>query len=95
MAGHFFIAGMYVASLGMVNTGLATLIGRNVIYLLRDTGPLGLAASTFLISSTLTQVMGSQATAFVIGPVAISAAIHLTPIHKPSLWLRDWLFCSF
>ena len=72
----FFIAGMYVASLGMVNTGLATLIGRNVIYLLRDTGPLGLAASTFLISSTLTQVMGSQATAFVIGPVAISAAIH-------------------
>jgi di/tricarboxylate transporter len=72
----FFIAGMYVASLGMVNTGLATLIGQNVIYLLRNTGPLGLAASSFLISSAFTQIMGSQASAFVIGPVAISAAIH-------------------
>jgi len=72
----FFIAGMYVASLGMVNTGLATLIGQNVIYLLRNVGPLGLAASTFLLSSALTQLMGSQATAFVIGPIAISAAIH-------------------
>ena len=72
----FFIAGMYVASLGMVNTGLATLIGQNVIYLLRNVGPLGLAASAFLLSSALTQLMGSQATAFVIGPIAISAAIH-------------------
>jgi di/tricarboxylate transporter len=72
----FFIAGMYVASLGMVNTGLATLIGQNVITLLRNTGSLGLVASTFLLSSALTQFMGSQATAFVVGPIAISAAIH-------------------
>jgi di/tricarboxylate transporter len=72
----FFIAGMYVASLGMVNTGLAALIGQNVFFLLRNTGPLGLAAASFLISSAFTQLMGSQATAFVIGPVAISAAIH-------------------
>jgi K+/H+ antiporter YhaU regulatory subunit KhtT len=73
----FFIAGMYVASLGMVNTGLAALIGQKVIDLLRNAGPLGLAASTFLLSATLTQFMGSQATAFVVGPIAISAAIHL------------------
>jgi di/tricarboxylate transporter len=72
----FFIAGMYVASLGMVNTGLAALIGRNVLNLLQNTGPLGLAASTFLLSAALTQFMGSQATAFVVGPIAISAAIH-------------------
>ena len=72
----FFIAGMYVASLAMVNTGLAALIGQNVIYLLRNTGSLGLAASTFILSSALTQFMGSQATAFVLGPIAISAAVH-------------------
>jgi di/tricarboxylate transporter len=73
----FFIAGMYVASLGMVNTGLATLIGQTVIYHLGNAGPLGLAASAFLLSSALTQFMGSQATAFVVGPIAISSAIHL------------------
>jgi di/tricarboxylate transporter len=73
----FFIAGLYVASLGMVNTGLAALIGRNVMDLLRNAGPLALAASTFLLSAVLTQFMGSQATAFVVGPIAISAAIHL------------------
>jgi di/tricarboxylate transporter len=73
----FFIAGLYVASLGMVHTGLAGLIGRTAIGLLGNSGPLGLAACAFLLSAALTQVMGSQATAFVVGPIAISAAIHL------------------
>lgn len=73
----FFVAGLYVASLSMVHTGLAGLIGRTAIGLLGSTGPLGLAASAFLLSAGLTQVMGSQATAFVVGPIAISAAIHL------------------
>ena len=73
----FFIAGLYVASLGMVNTGLAAFIGLNIIGLLRNAGPLGLASSTFILSAALTQFMGSQATAFVVGPIAISASIHL------------------
>jgi di/tricarboxylate transporter len=73
----FFIAGMYVASLGMVHTGLAALIGRNALEVVGNHGPLGLAASAFLLSAALTQVMGSQATVFVVGPIAISAAIHL------------------
>ena len=73
----FFIAGMYVASLGMINTGLASLIGRGVISLIGSSGPLGLAAVVFLLSVTLTQLMSSQATAFVVGPIAIASAIHL------------------
>lgn len=73
----FFIAGMYAASLGMVHTGLAALVGQNALEVVGNHGPLGLAAVTFLISALLTQVMGSQATVFVIGPIAISAAIHL------------------
>jgi di/tricarboxylate transporter len=73
----FFIAGMYAASLGMVNSGLAALMGKSMIDLLRGGGPLGLAAIAFLLSAVLTQFMGSQATAFVVGPIAISAAIHL------------------
>jgi di/tricarboxylate transporter len=73
----FFIAGMHVASLGMVHTGLANLIGQAAIGLLGNAGPLGLAAAAFLFSAALTQIMGSQATAFIVGPIAISAAIHL------------------
>lgn len=75
----FFIAGMYVASLGMIHTGLANLIGLDVIDVIEKAGvgPLGLAASAFLLSCLLTQFMGSQATAFVVGPIAISAAITL------------------
>jgi di/tricarboxylate transporter len=73
----FFIAGMHVASLGMVHTGLANLIGQAALGLLGNPGPLGLAAATFLFSAALTQIMGSQTTAFVVGPIAISAAIHL------------------
>jgi di/tricarboxylate transporter len=73
----FFIVGMYAASHSMVNTGLAALIGRNVLEVLGNHSPLGLAAMVFLLSSLLIQVMGSQATAFIIGPIAISAAIHI------------------
>jgi len=75
----FFIAGMYVASLGMIHTGLANLIGNDVINLMTNLGlgSLGLAASAFLLSALMTQFMGSQATAFVVGPIAISAALHL------------------
>jgi len=75
----FFIAGMYVASLGMIHTGLAGLVGSNVIDLMTNLGfgPIGLAASAFVLSALMTQFMGSQATAFVVGPIAISAALHL------------------
>ena len=73
----FFIAGMYVTSLAMVNTGLAGLIGHSMLETLPGGGALGLAAATFLLAAALIQVMGGQAVAFVLGPVAISAAIHL------------------
>jgi len=73
----FFIAGMYAASLAMINTGLAGLIGRNSLEALGGGGALGLAAATFLLSAALIQVMGGQAVAFVIGPIAISAALNM------------------
>lgn len=72
----FFIAGMYVASLAMINTGLASLVGETVLGTFGTIGPFGLSALTFVLSATLTQFMGSQATAFVVGPLAISSAIH-------------------
>ncbi len=73
----FFIAGMSAASRGMVNTGLAGFVGRNALEVLGSHGSLGLAAASFLLSVLLTQIMGSQTVAFILGPIAISAALHL------------------
>ncbi len=73
----FFIAGMYAASLAIVRTGLASLIGMKALEVFGGHSPLGLVTTVFLLSAGLTQFMGSQATIFVIGPVSISAAIHL------------------
>ena len=72
----FLIAGMYSVSLAMVQTGLASLIGTEMVNLVASLGPLGLAAGCYLLTALLTQAMGGQVTALVTGPIAISAAIH-------------------
>jgi di/tricarboxylate transporter len=72
-----FVAGMHAVSMAMINTGLASLIGDAAIVRLGSLAPLGLAAGAFLIAAAFTQVMGSQSTAFIIGPITISAAIAL------------------
>jgi len=72
-----FVAGMHAVSAAMVNTGLASFIGDGAIRILGNPAPLGLAALAFIVAAALTQFMGSQSTAFIIGPVTISAAIAL------------------
>ena len=73
----FVVGGMYAASVGMLNTGLADVLGRWMLGLVEPLGALGLAAGGFLFSAALTQVMGGQVSVLVTGPIAISAAIHL------------------
>lgn len=73
----FLIAGMYAASLAMVETGLAALLGEQMIHLTALFGPLGLAAGGYLLTALLTQFMGGQVTALVTGPITISAAISM------------------
>jgi di/tricarboxylate transporter len=72
-----FLAGMYAASLAMVNTGLAAFMSRAVLDSLGGVSAIGLAAAAFLVAASLTQVMGGQATAFIVGPIAVSSAIEL------------------
>lgn len=89
----FFIVGMYAASQAMVNTGLAGFVAENVIHLFEHSGGLGLAGAAFLLSALLTQFIGSQAAAFVIGPIAISAALHLG-IHPQAIAVASAIGCS-
>lgn len=73
----FLIAGTIAVSLAMVQTQLAQLVGGYVVNFVGPFGPLGLVAGTYLLSAALTQVMGAQISPLVVGPITISAAIHL------------------
>ncbi len=71
------VAGMYAASLAMVNTGLAELVGKIMVGVVTPFGPLGVVAGAYILSGLLSQFMGGQVTALVTGPIAISAALSL------------------
>jgi di/tricarboxylate transporter len=73
----FLIAGTISVSVAMVQTGLAQMIGAAVVNLAEPFGAMGLVAGAYLFSAALTQVMGGQISPLVVGPITISAAIHL------------------
>ncbi|MCC6614091.1 MAG: SLC13 family permease [Anaerolineae bacterium] len=73
----FLIAGAISVSVGMVQTGLAQMIGDAVVSFVTPFGPLGLVAGTYVLSATLTQIMGGQISPLVVAPITISAAIRL------------------
>jgi di/tricarboxylate transporter len=73
----FLIAGMLPLSTAMVNTGLAAQAGSVLVGTLEPYGTLALIAGLCVVTMLITQVMGSQVTAVIIAPVAISAALQL------------------
>jgi di/tricarboxylate transporter len=70
----FLIAGMLPLGLALSSTGTASMIGTALTNVLGGWGILALTAGLFIIASALAQVMGSQATAVVLAPIAIAAA---------------------
>ncbi|PKO11935.1 MAG: SLC13 family permease [Chloroflexi bacterium HGW-Chloroflexi-10] len=73
----FVIAGMYVVSLALVQTGMADLVGQYFLVVVQPFGAIGVALGAYIISMLVTQLMGSQVTALVTGPIVISAALTL------------------
>lgn len=73
----FLIAGTLSMSQAMIQTGLATNIGQVVVGWVAPWGAMGLVVGSYLLSAVLTQVMGGQISPLVVGPITISAAIHL------------------
>lgn len=72
----FFLGGMYAVSQSIVQSGLATfLLNQLLSPALASSNALLLSGIAFWISVLLTQFLGSQITAFVIGPLLIQAAI--------------------
>lgn len=70
----FLIAGMLPLSIAMTNTGLAARIG-DIISSLAPFGPVILIATLFTLTMLITQVIGGQVSALLVGPIAISAAL--------------------
>lgn len=74
----FLVAGMLPLSLAMTNSGLAARIGESIVALLGPSGPLALVAGLCLIALVLTQLVGGQVAALLVGPVAVGAALELS-----------------
>jgi len=89
----FLIGGMQAVSLSMIYTGLADQVGNWFVNLIAPLGPLGLAGAAFLLSSTLSQLIGGQVTALVTGPVAISAALNMG-INAQAIAVASAIGCS-
>jgi di/tricarboxylate transporter len=73
----FLIAGMLPLSIALTESGLAGRIGAGIVTLLDQTGPLTVVMGMVIATVLLTQVLGGQVTALVIGPIAISTALEL------------------
>lgn len=71
----FLIAGLLPLSLAMINTGLAERIGQSIVNSVAPYGPLALVAGLFLLTMAVTQVIGGQVAALIVGPIAVTAAL--------------------
>lgn len=73
----FLVAGMLPLSIALTDSGLAQRVGLGVVSLLSAYHPLVLVMGMFLLTVSITQVMGGQVTAVLVGPIAISAALQM------------------
>jgi di/tricarboxylate transporter len=71
------IAGMLPIGTALVDTGLAAQIGRAFTAGLAPSGPLALIAGLYLFTVLVTQLVGGQVAALIVGPIAVSAAVSL------------------
>lgn len=71
----FLIAGMLPLSLAMINTGLADRMGQAIVNTFAPYGPTAFIAGLFLLTMVVTQVIGGQVAALIVGPIAVTAAL--------------------
>lgn len=89
----FLIAGMLPVSLALVNSGLAEKIGNGMLTLLLPYGPLALISGFFLLTVLVTQIIGGQVSALIVGPIAVATAIK-TGINPQAIGVAVAIACS-
>ncbi len=73
----FLIVGMLPISTAMVKTGLAERLSAAYVTALTPLGALALIAGLFALTMLLTQLLGGQVVALIVGPVAVAAALQV------------------
>lgn len=89
----FLIAGMIPVSIAMVDSGLAARISQWLVSGLAPFGPLALIAGLFLLTMLVTQVIGGQVTAVIVGPIAVTAALE-TGVNPQAMGVAVAIACS-
>ncbi|MBW4437313.1 MAG: SLC13 family permease [Pleurocapsa minor GSE-CHR-MK-17-07R] len=73
----FLIAGFLPLSIALQNTGMADIIGGLVVGAFGSLGVIGFISGVFLVTMLVTQVVGGQVSALLMGPVVIAGALQL------------------
>ncbi len=71
----FVLAGLIPLGIALEKTGAASLIASHVVGVAGDWGPTGLIAAFYLLTAVMTAVVSNAATAVMLTPVAIFAAL--------------------
>jgi di/tricarboxylate transporter len=87
------IAGMLPIGTALVSTGLAAAIGELFTTTLAAAGPIALVAGLYLFAVVVTQLVGGQVGALLLGPIAVSAAVH-TGVDPAAVGVAVAIGCS-
>jgi di/tricarboxylate transporter len=87
------IAGLLPFGTALVATGLATQIGDGLTVMLASAGPLALIAVLYIGTVIVTQFVGGQVAALIMGPIAVSAAIR-TGVNPQAVGVAVAMACS-
>jgi di/tricarboxylate transporter len=79
------LAGMIPLSTAITKTGAAELLAHQLLLLVGDAGPVALLAGLFMLTVVLGQLISNTATALIIAPIAISAALEMGMSPRPVL----------
>ncbi len=89
----FIIAGMFVVSTAITETGLANQIAAHVSGLLSQGDLIHLSLLSFILSAAVTQLVGGQVSAFIAGPITLGAAIN-TGMNPHAIAVATAIGCS-
>ncbi len=79
------VAGMIPLSTAMTATGAADLVADTLVGVVRSAGPYALLAGLFLITAVMGQLISNMATALIVIPIAVAAALELGVSPQPVL----------
>ncbi|CAH1672114.1 Citrate transporter [Hyphomicrobiales bacterium] len=79
------VGAMMPLSTAMVETGAAKMLAERLVYLVGDAGPIALLAGLFVLTAIMGQLISNTATALIVIPIGVAAAVSMGISPKPVL----------